>query len=72
MSENKNTEMSLEDIFKDLDQIIAQMESGELPLDQAFSLYELGVCKVKECTLKLDMIEKKMLELKGAGEVVEF
>lgn len=70
MSENK--EVSLEELFKELDQIIAKMESGELPLDQAFSMYETGVKKVKQCNEKLDLIEKKMLELNAAGEAVEF
>lgn len=72
MSENKQQELSLEEVFKDLDQIIAQMEAGEVPLDQAFSLYELGVNKIKLCNEKLDMIEKKMLELNRQGEVAEF
>lgn len=72
MSENKNQETSLEEVFKELDHIIAQMESGELPLDQAFSLYETGVMKVKQCSEKLDLIEKKMLELNKSGEVTEF
>lgn len=71
MSENKN-EVSLEELFKELDQIIAQMESGELPLDQAFAMYETGVKKVKQCNEKLDLIEKKMLQLNAAGEAVEF
>lgn len=72
MSENKLQEASLEEVFKELDQIIAQMESGELPLDQAFAMYEQGISKVKQCNEKLDLIEKKMLELNAAGEVTEF
>lgn len=72
MSEDKLQEASLEEVFKELDQIIAQMESGELPLNQAFSMYEQGVAKVKQCNEKLDLIEKKMLELNAVGEVTEF
>lgn len=72
MSDNTKKEVSLEELFLELDQIIAQMESGELPLDQAFMMYEKGVSKVKECGQKLDLIEKKMLELNSAGEVKEF
>ncbi len=72
MSDNKLQEASLEEVFKELDQIIAQMESGDLPLDQAFSMYEMGVSKVKQCNEKLDLIEKKMLELNATGQVKEF
>lgn len=71
MSENKQ-EVSLEELFGELDQIITQMESGQLPLDQAFSMYETGILKVKQCNEKLDLIEKKMLELNAAGETAEF
>ncbi len=71
MNDNKQ-DVSLEELFKELDQLIAMMESGELPLDQAFELYESGIKKVKQCSEKLDLIEKKMLELTSAGEVVEF
>ncbi|MBQ8662848.1 MAG: exodeoxyribonuclease VII small subunit [Eubacterium sp.] len=72
MSENILQEATLEEVFKELDQILAQMESGELPLDKAFAMYEQGVAKVKQCNEKLDLIEKKMLELNSAGEVKAF
>lgn len=69
---NQMQEPTLEELFKELDQIITSMESGELSLDQAFAIYEAGVKKVKQCNEKLDLIEKKMIALNAAGEIVEF
>lgn len=63
MNNDIKKEVSLEELFQELDQLIVKMESGNIPLDQAFALYEQGVTKVKECNEKLDLIEKKMLEL---------
>lgn len=71
MSELKQ-EVSLEELFKELEQIIAAMESGQLPLDEAFAMYEKGVSKVKQCNEKLDLIEKKMLALSANGTVTDF
>lgn len=72
MDENKQTEPSLEEVFRELDEIIAKMEQGDLPLDEAFAMYESGLKKLKICNEKLDLIEKKMMALNNNGEVVEF
>ena len=72
MDEKKQTEPSLEEVFQELDEIIVKMEQGDLPLDEAFAMYESGLKKLKTCNEKLDMIEKKMMALSNDGEVVEF
>lgn len=72
MEEKKQTEPSLEEVFQELDEIIAKMEQGDLPLDEAFAMYESGLKKLKICNEKLDLIEKKMVALSNSGEVVEF
>ncbi len=70
MSEKQ--EQTLEELFGQLDQTLDKMEHGELPLDQAFLLYESGLKTLKQCNDKLDVIEKKMLELNQCGETVPF
>lgn len=73
MEKQKDTDQrSIETLFEELDQILAQMESGELSLDQTFSKYEAGIQKIKQCGAQLDLVEKKMLELCADGEVLEF
>ncbi len=70
MSEKQ--EQTLEELFVQLDQTLEKMEQGELPLDQAFLLYERGLETLKQCNNKLDLVEKKMLELNQNGETVPF
>ena len=52
----KNFEMALED----LEQVVEQLETGELPLEDSLSAFEKGVGLVKFCQQKLDEVEKKV------------
>ena len=71
--ENKTMqETSLEEAFAQLEQIINTMEQDDLPLEEAFTLYEQGLKKLKLCNEKLDLVEKKMQILGNNGELMEF
>ncbi|MCD8150099.1 MAG: exodeoxyribonuclease VII small subunit [Clostridiales bacterium] len=59
---------SLEELFEELDQILASMDDREISLEDAFSLYEKGMKKVRQCNEKLDLVEKKMLVISRTGE----
>ena len=63
---------SLEELFQELDGIIREMEDRDVPLERAFSLYEKGIGKVKQCNEKLDLVEKKMLVIANDGTTVPF
>ncbi len=56
-----------------LEEIVARMERGDVPLEQALSLFEEGTTLVSHCTKLLDEAELKVLKLsKGSdGEPVE-
>ncbi|MCC8151480.1 MAG: exodeoxyribonuclease VII small subunit [Lachnospiraceae bacterium] len=64
--EEKDT--SLEELFEELDQILVSMDDREISLEDAFSLYEKGMKKVRQCNEKLDLVEKKMLVISRTGE----
>lgn len=70
--DGQEKEYSIEEVFRQLDEIIEKMESETIPLEEAFVLYETGLKKLKHCNEKLDLIEKKMLELNSNGEIKEF
>lgn len=73
--ENQNEEkreQPLEELFDELDQVLHQMEDGEVPLEEAFSLYEKGMRLVKECSGRLDLVEKRMLEIAKDGSLQPF
>lgn len=63
---------SLEEMFEQLDTILENMEDPELSLEDAFSLYEQGIKKIQNCNQKLDMVEKKMLQIAENGTEVPF
>ncbi len=56
-----------------LEEIVTRMERGDVPLEQALSLFEEGTGLVSHCTKLLDEAELKVLKLsKGSdGEPVE-
>jgi len=53
---NKNFESALED----LEQVVEQLESGELALEDSLAAFEKGVGLVKYCNQKLADVEKKV------------
>lgn len=70
MSEDKKN--SLEENFEELEAMIEQLEQGELPLEDAFTIYEAGMKKLRECNDSIEQVEKKMLVLSEQGELEEF
>jgi exodeoxyribonuclease VII small subunit len=61
--ESRNFEQSL----GRLDEIVRRMERGDVPLEEALSLFEEGTALVASCTKLLDAAELKVTQLsKGA------
>lgn len=52
---------SLEDTFDKLEDILGQMESGELTMNELFKKYKEGIELVKKCSLMIDKVEKEMI-----------
>ncbi len=65
-------EASLEEMFRELDKIMERMESADVSLEDAFSLYERGLKMIRRCNEKLDLVEKKMLIIARNGEEIPF
>lgn len=55
-SAGKNFEVALEE----LEQVVEQLESGDLPLDDSLAAFEKGVGLVNFCNQKLNEVEKKV------------
>lgn len=64
---------SFEQSLQQLEQIVHEMESGELPLEQAIRKFEEGIELSKFCAQKLEETERKITLLMQAstGAVVE-
>lgn len=66
------TEITLEEAFDQLEQIIRQLENEEITLEQAFATYKEGMELLKYCNDTLDTVEKKVLKINESGELDEF
>ena len=69
MSEEKIT---LEECFLNIENILEQMEEGDISLDQSFELYKKGLGEIKAANELLDTVEKEMLVLTANGDLEEF
>jgi exodeoxyribonuclease VII small subunit len=49
----------------ELDQLVAKMESGELPLEASVAAYQRGSELVKYCAAQLERVEKQVKVLEG-------
>lgn len=67
----KKEEMTLEEMLYSLDEHIQELESGDISLEQSFQVYEKGMRLLKECNEKIDLVEKKVLELNADGGLQE-
>lgn len=70
MAKTKDKEPSFETSLSSLEQIVAQLESGELPLERALELFEDGVALARRCQSQLQDAERKVeLLLRERGEI---
>ena len=60
--------MDFEKKLKRLEDIVEQMEDGEVALDKSLSLFEEGVKLSKECHVQLNEAEQKVRILMGVDE----
>ncbi len=66
-------EKKFEEALERLEEIVEQLETGELPLDQALKIFEEGMKLIKFCSGKLEEAEKKvsLLVREAGGEPAE-
>jgi len=57
--------LTYEDAFAELESIVAALETGEQPLEEALSLFERGQGLTKRCGELLDEAELKVSKLSG-------
>ena len=65
-------ELTLEESFEKLEEMLEKLEDRELPLEESFQLYHKGMELLKACNEKIDLVEKKILVMNGDGGLDEF
>lgn len=56
----KENQVSLEELFFQIEGVISGMEEEEVSLEDAFSLYQKGISLVKQCNERIDYVEKEI------------
>ena len=56
---------SFEDAMAELEQLVARMEAGELPLEASVAAYRRGSELVKFCAGQLDKVDSQVKVLEG-------
>ncbi|KAF3997753.1 exodeoxyribonuclease VII small subunit [Glaciimonas immobilis] len=60
-----NHPASFEQAMAELEQLVAQMEAGELPLEASVAAYRRGSELVKFCAVQLDKVDSQVKVLEG-------
>lgn len=69
MAKQKPVEdLNYEEAFEELQAVVAELETGELPLEQSLALFERGQALSKHCGMLLEEAELKLKELVPDGE----
>ena len=63
MSETPVGEMSFEAAMKELEAVVASLESGDVPLEDSIRLYERGAALKEHCQKKLAEAEEKVAKI---------
>jgi exodeoxyribonuclease VII small subunit len=58
-----DSHLTFEAAMARLEQVVRQLEAGEIPLDQALALFQEGVTLVRQCTGQLDDAEARIEKL---------
>lgn len=72
MDQNTETEKTIEESLQELDGIVERLESRDISLEESFTVYQKGMELLKQCSEKIDRVEKKMLKMNENGELSEF
>ncbi|MGB7431651.1 MAG: exodeoxyribonuclease VII small subunit [Ahrensia sp.] len=71
MSENQTTDiatMSFEDALARLEQIVSQLERGDVPLEKSIEIYEQGEALRARCDVLLQKAEAKIEKIRLARD----
>ena len=72
MNDMNVDELSFEDAMRELENVVGQLERGDVALDDSIALYERGAALKARCEAKLKEAEEKVakITLDGSGQPV--
>ena len=66
-----NDDLSFEDSLKKLEDIVEQLESGDVDLDKSVEVYEKGMNLKKICEEKLKKVENQIKKIKVENNKIQ-
>jgi exodeoxyribonuclease VII small subunit len=63
MAETPVSEMSFEQAMAELENVVGQLERGDVPLEDSIKMYERGADLKKRCEAKLAEAEEKVAKI---------
>jgi exodeoxyribonuclease VII small subunit len=75
MPKVREKEPGFEESLSSLERIVAQLESGDLPIERALEIFEEGISLARRCQSQLDDAERKveiLLRERGAIKTIPF
>jgi exodeoxyribonuclease VII small subunit len=69
MSSETPSELTFEQAYAQLEEILAQLESGDLTLDESVALYAQGQTLSRLCGEKLDAAELRVQQVMDDGTI---
>jgi exodeoxyribonuclease VII small subunit len=68
MTDRPIEKMTFEEALAALEQVVDQLEGGQVPLEQSIALYERGDALKKHCDAKLGEAELKVEKIVAGGD----
>ena len=65
-------EFSLEEAFEKIDEMTELLQQGGTSLEESFRIWKQGMDLLKKCSDEIDLTEKKVMQIREDGELVEF
>lgn len=65
-------ELTMEESFQKIEQLLEQLESKDISLEDSFQLYKQGMEHLQRCNELMNAVEKKVQMLNSDGELEDF
>ena len=67
-TKEKKEEKSINNYFEEIEKLIGEMEDSSESLEDSFEKYKKGVTLIKECSEKIDRVEKELKVLDSSDK----
>lgn len=72
VQQEQDNEITLEEAFGQIEEVISHLETEEITLEQSFQEYHRGMQLLQYCNETIDRVEKKVLQINEDGGLDEF